>query len=237
LEFTEQRQGTAAFLGHTDRYAGDRLAPFQDAAGDRDARDESKHLRIGTDRQFLELARGHEARGHLNIQGESWFRDAQAKLALVVGDAQLIEALQTAELPGLPLAESQRLDDGAPYRLAILVEDPAFEDEGRIAPIQIMVLERERHGRRFGVHRRWAERGGIALRDNQQAKKQVRVEILEGKLPLPIRDSAFGAVRIARGSEYADTLTRGRGANEPGRVGQRPARSVPHCAGKVKRLR
>jgi hypothetical protein len=59
----------------------------------------------------------------------------------------------------------------------------------------------------------------MSIGNGKQAKKEVGVNIRQDELSFLIRDGALGAVWIARGSEYADALSRACGADEHSGLG------------------
>jgi hypothetical protein len=78
--------------------------------------------------------------------------DAEVELTFVVCDSQRVESIEAAEAPCLSLAISEGLDNGARYRLSVLVEDPTSEDKVWAAPVQVVGFELENDWGCFGVH-------------------------------------------------------------------------------------
>jgi hypothetical protein len=231
VAFWNERLGVAVLLRQAEPDASERLAVLYRPAGDGDAGEQRQVVARRPGRDLRELPRGHERRRHMDVQLQPGLRDAQAELALGVGQGERVEPLQSAELAAVALAEAVRLDHGVGHGVALLVEHPPAEDQGRVTGVEVVRLQRDRHGcgGRIDVlgRVRWRE----AVGDGEQAEEEVRVEVLQGKLALPVGDGALGAVRVAGRSEDADALARRRGADEDSRLGERPARGVVDDAG------
>jgi len=153
-------------------------------------------------------------RFNLHVQGHAVLRHAQPEFTSCVGYSQRIHPFEASELRRIRPLNGERPDLRAGYGLSLVIYHSAAADAFGSAVVEIVRVQFHGHGSIPWIHAPGGMDWHIALSHGQELEHQVGIEIFQDKLALPIADSPFLAVRIARGSEHPNALARPRGADK-----------------------